>query len=67
VIIKAKQLAAQGLGHYDALHVASAIAGGTKLFVITDDRLIKKMATLATIPVMLPGAALALLKNWYEN
>jgi len=67
VIIKAKQLAAQGLGHYDALHVASAIAGGAKLFVTTDDRLIKKMATLANIPVMLPGAALAFLENWYEN
>jgi predicted nucleic acid-binding protein len=67
VIDKAQQLVGQGVGHFDALHVASAIAGQADMFVTTDDRLIRKMVAIGGIPVMLPGEALALLENWYEN
>ena len=47
--------------------VASAIAGKVDLFVTTDDRLIKKMRKIGQLQVLLPGDALALLENWYEN
>lgn len=47
--------------------VWSAIAGKADMLVTTDDRLIKKMVAVGGIPVMLPGEALALLENWYEN
>lgn len=67
VVSKALELARQGVGHYDALHVASALAGKSDLFVTTDDRLIKKMRRVGDLPVMLPGEALAFLENWYEN
>ena len=56
-----------GVGHYDALHVASAMAGKADLFVTTDDHLIKKIREVGGLPVMLPGEALAFLENWYEN
>jgi len=67
VVSKALELARQGIGHYDALHVASAMAGKSDLFVTKDDRLIKKMRKSGDLPVMLPGEALAFLENWYEN
>lgn len=67
VVSRAVELARQGIGHYDALHVASAVAGKAELFVTTDDRLIKKMRKVGGLSVMLPGEALAFLENWYEN
>jgi hypothetical protein len=35
--------------------------------VTTDDRLIKKMRNIGTLPTMLPGEAIAFVENWYEN
>jgi len=56
-----------GVGRFDALHVACALAAQVDLFVTTDDRLIKKMRKIGTLPTMLPGEAIALVENWYEN
>ena len=67
VVSVALKLSEHKVGHYDALHVASAMAGKADLFVTTDDRLIKKMREIGGLPVMLPGEALAFLENWYEN
>ena len=67
VIATALKLAKDGVGPYDALHIASAMEGKVDLFVTTDDRLIKKMRKIEQLPVVLPGDALALLENWYEN
>lgn len=67
IISQAKAHEAQGIGRFDALHVACAIAGQVDLFVTTDDRLIKKMRKIRTLPTMLPGEAIALVENWYEN
>ena len=67
VVSEALKLSEHGVGHYDALHVASAMAGKADLFVTTDDRLIKKMRNVGELPVMLPGDALAFLEHWYEN
>lgn len=62
-----RELVAQGLREFDALHVACAIRGGCEVFVTTDDRLIKKLRTRLDIHPMLPGDALAFLEKWYEN
>ena len=51
----------------DALHIACAIAAKADLFVTTDDRLIKKMSKIKSFPTLLPGEAIALVENWYEN
>ena len=67
VVSVALKLSEHKVGHYDALHVASAMARKADLFVPTDDRLIKKMREIGGMPVMLPGEALAFLENWYEN
>ena len=67
VISKARALASQGIGNYDALHVASAIVGAADMFVTTDDRLWKKMLGNPDLPVLLPGDALATLEKWYED
>lgn len=67
VIAKARECAAQGIGNYDALHVASAMVGAADMFVTTDDRLWKKMRGNPDLPVMLRGDALATLENWYED
>lgn len=67
IITEAKTLQEQGVGQFDALHVACAVAGQADLFVTTDDRLIKKMRKIATLPTVLPGEAIALVENWYEN
>jgi hypothetical protein len=34
---------------------------------LTDDRLIKKMRRIGTLHTVLPGEAIALVGNWYEN
>lgn len=44
-----------------------AVAGQADLFITTDDRLIKKMRKSARLPTVLPGKAIALVENWYEN
>ena len=67
VVDYAKQLEEQGMGRYDALHVASALTGCAELFVTTDDRLLKKIRKLEIITACLPAEALALMENWYEN
>ncbi|KAA6183716.1 type II toxin-antitoxin system VapC family toxin [Thiohalocapsa marina] len=64
---KAKRLIEYGIKDYDALHVASAIIGGAQLFVTTDDRLLNRLRKQNDIVALLPGDALALLENWYEN
>jgi predicted nucleic acid-binding protein len=67
IIATAHELASRGLGRYDALHVASAMAGGADLFVTTDDRLLKKMSPSEILKVLPPGHALAMLEHWYDN
>lgn len=67
VIAKAREWAADGLGQYDALHLASAMVGGVDLFVTTDDRILKKMSSSQEIRVAPPLAALAILEHWYDH
>jgi predicted nucleic acid-binding protein len=67
IIAHAKELQTHGVGQFDALHVACAVVGQADLFITTDDRLIKKMRKIATLPTVLPGEAIALVENWYEN
>jgi predicted nucleic acid-binding protein len=67
IISQAKTLEASGIGKYDALHVACAMAGQSDLFITTDDRLVKKMRKMQTLLTMFPGEAIAYLENWYEN
>ncbi|QVL50198.1 MAG: PIN domain-containing protein [Thiocapsa sp.] len=67
IIAKAQELSLRGLGRYDALHVASAMAGGADLFVTTDDRILKKMSPSEVLKVIPPGEALAMLEHWYDN
>jgi predicted nucleic acid-binding protein len=52
---------------FDALHVACAVAGQAHVFVTTDDKLIKKMRKIGSLPTLLPGEAIAFVENWYEN
>ena len=67
VMERAASLLTCGVGEYDALHVASSIAGGAELFVTTDDRLLKRLRTADGVVAMLPQDALAFLEKWYEN
>ncbi|NMW18805.1 MAG: PIN domain-containing protein [Chlorobiaceae bacterium] len=67
VLERARNLISIGVGKYDALHVACAIAGGAELFVTTDDRLIKRLRAAAGVVAMLPQDALAYIEKWYEN
>ena len=67
IIAQAKMIQTHGIGTFDALHVACAIAGQAHVFVTTDDRLIKKMRQLDLLPTLLPGEAIAFVENWYEN
>lgn len=56
-----------GVGHFDALHVACAMAGNSDVFVTTDDRLLKRLRVAGGVVAMLPQEAIAFLENWYEN
>lgn len=67
IIAEAITLQAHGIGTFDALHVACAHAGQAHVFVTTDDRLIKKMRKIGSLPALLPGEAIAFVENWYEN
>lgn len=67
IVTQAKFHEASGIGTFDALHMACAIAGLANVFITTDDRLIKKMRKMGTMPTMLPGEAIAFVENWYEN
>lgn len=67
VIAKAHEWAAGGLGRYDSLHLASAMAGGADLFVTTDDQILKKMSSSQALRVAPPLAALATLEHWYDH
>lgn len=64
---QSQRLASYGVGHFDALHVACAIAGRADVFVTTDDRLLKRLKIAGGVVVMLPQEAIAFLENWYEN
>ena len=69
VVERARAFMAAGIMEYDALHVASAIVGEARVFVTTDDRLLKSLRRMDN-PALLavpPGEALAFLENWYEN
>ena len=67
VVAIAQPLVTSGVQVFDALHVASAVAGGADLFVTTDDRLLKRVRHLNNIKVFFPAEALAFLENWYEH
>lgn len=71
VLALGESLVTAGVGRYDALHAAAAVAGRADLFVTTDDRLLKKLRAQPTeraLPLaVLPGEALALLEHWYED
>ncbi len=67
IITQAKTLEANGVGKFDALHIACAMACQADVFVTTDDRLIKKIRKIKTLLTMLPGEAIAFVENWYEN
>jgi len=69
VIERARAFVAAGMMEYDALHVASAVAGEAGVFVTADDRLLKSLRRMATPDLLAapPGEALAFLENWYEN
>lgn len=67
VLEQAQHLISYGVGHYDALHVACAVAAKSDLFVTTDDRLLKRLKIAGGVVAMLPQEAIAFLENWYEN
>lgn len=69
VVERARGLMAVGIMEYDALHVASAVAGEASVFVTTDDRLLKSLRRTDNLGLLAapPGEALAFLENWYEN
>jgi len=69
VVERARVFMAAGIMEYDALHVASAVAGEARVFVTTDDRLLKSLRRMENpaLLAVLPGEALAFLENWYEN
>lgn len=60
---------AAGVMEYDALHVASAVVGEARIFVTTDDRLLRSLRRIDNLGLLAapPGEALAFLENWYEN
>lgn len=67
VLAIAEPLVASGVHVFDALHVASAVAGEADLFITTDDRLLKRVRNLKDVKVFFPADALAFLENWYEH
>ncbi len=69
VLERARTLVAAGVMEYDALHVACAIAGEARVFVTTDDRLLRHLRRIDKLGLLAvpPGEALAYLENWYEN
>ena len=67
VLAQAQHLKTGGIGHYDALHVACALAAKADLFVTTDDRLLKRLKIAGGVVAMLPQEAIAFLENWYGN
>ncbi len=58
---------AHGLKNFDALHVACAVTASARLFVTTDDAILKKLKTFAPMEVVTPINALSILEHWYEN
>lgn len=67
VLSIAQPLMNYGVHAFDALHVASAVAGKADLFITTDDRLLKRVRNLNSLKVFFPAEALAFLENWYEH
>ena len=65
--VLARQLAASGVKFYDALHAACAAVGQAALFVSTDDALLKRLKVSSSLKAVLPGEALAIVENWYED
>ena len=56
-----------GLKSFGALHVACAISASARLFVTTDDAILKKLKLFTPIEVVTPINALSILERWYEN
>lgn len=54
LLLTAKSLVGQGVKPKDALHVASAIEGNADYFLTTDDKILKKLSSLAKIKVINP-------------
>jgi len=67
IIAQAKAFETNGIGKFDALHVACAMSSQANVFVTTDDRLIKKMRQINALTTLLPGEAIAFVEDWYEN
>lgn len=56
-----------GLKNFDALHVACAMTVGARLFVTTDDAILRKLKLFVPMQVVSPIEALSILEKWYEN
>lgn len=67
VMEDARVLQNHGIGSYDALHAACAMAGRADLFVTTDDRLLRRLQAVDKLTAMLPQNALARMEGWYED
>lgn len=67
VVKIAREAMSFGIGEYDALHVASAIAGNADALVTTDDKFIKRMRQSGMIKMLFPVEAVAFLEKWYED
>ncbi|OGT11194.1 MAG: PIN domain protein [Gallionellales bacterium RIFCSPHIGHO2_02_FULL_57_16] len=67
VVAEARSIMAFGVAEFDALHAASAVAGGANVFVTTDDKLLKNLRRFGGLFAAPPGEALAYLENWYED
>ena len=67
VMAIAEPLVTGGVNAFDALHVASAVVGKADLFIMTDDRLLKRVRHLKDVKVYFPAEALAFLEDWYEH
>jgi predicted nucleic acid-binding protein len=65
-VARAKELEKVGLRGLDALHVAAAEAGGARILITTDDRMLKRVGRLrppSPVRAMRPGEALELLSK----
>ncbi len=54
ILSQANRISRKGVASKDALHVACAMSAGCEYFVTTDDRIIKRLKTLAGIKVINP-------------
>jgi predicted nucleic acid-binding protein len=54
LIAQAEQLASQGFGQLDALHLACALRAGANCFITTDDGILKKADRVASLRLVDP-------------